>query len=304
MFTNRTTADWQLRTRTLELDRRTLIMAVVNITPDSFSDGGAFLDPHVAIDYGMQCLDEGADILDLGAESTRPGSRAGAEAPAVSVEEEQARLLPILEGVLKARPGTVISVDTYKAETARAAMAAGAEIINDVSGFTWDPEMPRVCADGRAGLVLTHTRGRPEEWRTQPQLTPGALTAMVRAGLAESLSLAQQAGIGAQSVVLDPGYGFGKRFGENFSLLSRQEELLTLGRPLLAGLSRKSFLGHSLAPLHGNAPAPMDARENASIAAMAAAILNGASIVRVHRVRPAVEAALIADAVLAAQRSE
>jgi dihydropteroate synthase len=127
---------------------------------------------------------------------------------------------------------------------------------------------------------------------------------MVRTGLAKSLELAGSAGIGRQSVVLDPGYGFGKRFGENFSLLSRQEELLALGRPLLAGLSRKSFLGHALAPLHGNAAAPMDERENASIVAMVAAILNGASIVRVHAVRPAVEAALIADAVLAARRSE
>lgn len=304
MFANRAMADWKLRTRTLELGRRTLIMAVVNITPDSFSDGGAFLDPHAAIDYGLQCLDEGADILDLGAESTRPGSRAGAEGPAVSAEEEQARLLPVLEGVLKARPGAVISVDTYKGVTARAAIAAGAEIINDVSGFAWDPEMPGVCADGAAGVVLTQSRGRPEEWRSQPQLTPGALIAMVRAGLAESLGLAQRAGMGAQSVVLDPGYGFGKRFGENFSLLSRQEELLTLGRPLLAGLSRKSFLGHALAPLHGNLPAPMEARENASIAAMIAAILNGASMVRVHRVGPAIEGALIADAVLAARRSE
>jgi dihydropteroate synthase len=304
MFATRTNTDWKLRTRTLELGGRTLIMAVVNITPDSFSDGGAFLDPHVAIDYGLQCLDEGADILDLGAESTRPGSRAGAEAPAVCAEEEQARLLPVLEGVMKARPGTVISVDTYKSETASAAIAGGAEIVNDVSGFAWDPQMPRVCAEVRAGVVLTHTRGRPEEWRTQPQLTPGALIAMVRGGLAESLGMAQSAGIGAQSVVLDPGYGFGKRFGENFSLLSRQEELLGLGRPLLAGLSRKSFLGHTLAPLHGNLPAPMGARENASIAAMVAAILSGASIVRVHSVRPAVEAALIADAILAARRSE
>jgi dihydropteroate synthase len=304
MFANRTPADWQLRTRTLELGRRTLIMAVVNITPDSFSDGGAFLDPQSAIDHGLQCLNDGADILDLGAESTRPGSRAGAEAPAVSAEEEKARLLPVLEGVLKARAGAVISVDTYKAVTAHAAMAAGAEIINDVSGFAWDGEMAGVCAEGRAGVVLTHSRGRPEEWRTQPQLTPSALISMVRHGLAESLEIAEGAGVATESVVLDPGYGFGKRFGENFSLLSRQEKLLALGRPLLAGLSRKSFLGHTLAALHGNAPAPVDARENASIAAMVAAILNGASIVRVHMVRPAVEAALVADAVLAARRSE
>jgi dihydropteroate synthase len=202
------------------------------------------------------------------------------------------------------RPQTVVSVDTYKAATARAALAAGVEIVNDVSGFTWDPELPRVCAEARAGVVLTHTRGRPEEWRTQPQFAPDALVAQVRKGLAASLAVAQQSGIPPQALVLDPGYGFGKRFGENFSLLARQVELLALGRPLLAGVSRKSFLGHTLAPLYGNTPAPVDARETASIAAMVAAILNGASIVRVHAVRPAIEAALVADAVLAAHRTE
>jgi dihydropteroate synthase len=309
MFAIRTSATWKLRTRTLELGARTLIMAVVNITPDSFSDGGAFLDPQAAIAHALDSFEAGAHILDLGAESTRPGSRAGgasgfAEAPAVSADEEQARLLPVLEGILKARSHAVLSVDTYKAATARAALAAGAEVINDVSGFTWDPDLPRVCAEGHAGVVLTHTRGRPEEWRTQPQLTPGALIAMVREGLISSLDVAQRAGIQLQSIVLDPGYGFGKRFGENFSLLSQQEELLSLARPLLAGLSRKSFLGQTLGPLFGNQAAPVDARETASISATVAAILNGASIVRVHAVRPAVEAALIADSILAARRTE
>lgn len=312
MHALRPTATWQLRTRSLELGARTLVMAVVNITPDSFSDGGAFVDPQSAIAHALQALDEGADIIDLGAESTRPGSRAGsapnsAQAPAVSAEEEQSRLLPVLEGVLKARPNTIISVDTYKAVTARAALAAGAEIINDVSGFTWDPEsnpaMPRVCAEARAGVVLMHTRGRPEEWRTQPQLAPDALVSLVRDSLASSLATAQEAGIAPQAVVIDPGYGFGKRFGENYALLARQPDLLALGRPLLAGVSRKSFLGHTLAPLYRNSPAPVDQRENASIAATVAAILNGASIVRVHAVRPSVEAALIADATLHARRS-
>ncbi|KAA6463188.1 dihydropteroate synthase [Acidobacteria bacterium AB60] len=298
MFAPRPATTWQLRTRSLTLGARTLIMAVVNITPDSFSDGGAFLDPHAAIDHALQCLRDGADILDLGAESTRPGSRAGGEAPAVSAEEEQSRLLPVLEGVLKAQPHAVVSVDTYKAATARAALAAGAEIINDVSAFTWDADLPRVCAEHRCGVVLSHTRGRPEEWRTQPKLPGSELIHLVRDGLAASLDLATRAGIPPQSVLLDPGYGFGKRFGENFSLLSRQNELLSLGRPLLAGLSRKSFLGHALAPLHNNTPAPLDARETASLAALVAALLNGASIVRVHSVRPAREAALVADALL------
>jgi dihydropteroate synthase len=150
-------------------------------------------------------------------------------------------------------------------------------------------------------VVLMHTRGGPEEWRTQPQLPPDALVAMVRDGLAASLAVADAAGIPRESIVLDPGYGFGKRFGENYELLARQDALLSLGRPLLAGVSRKSFLGHTLAPLFGGSPAPVEARETASIAAMVAAILNGASIVRVHSVRSAVEAASIADAILAAR---
>jgi len=299
----RRVAEWRLRTRSLELGRRTLIMGVVNVTPDSFSDGGLFLTPEAAVAHALRLLDEGAGILDMGAESTRPGSRAGGaagseSAPAVSAEEEQARLLPVLEGILAARPQAIVSVDSYKAATARAALAAGAEIVNDVSGFRWDSVMAAACAGFKCGVVLMHTRGRPEDWRTQPQLAPDELLAAVRSGLAASLAVAAQAGIEPQSIVLDPGYGFGKRFDENYTLLARQAELLALGRPLLAGLSRKSFLGRTLAPLHAGKDAPVEAREAASLAAMVAAILHGASIVRVHAVRPAVEAALIADAVL------
>jgi dihydropteroate synthase len=307
--TKREIAPWQLRSRTLELGRRTLVMGIVNITPDSFSDGGRFFNPEAAVTHAMELLDEGADLLDLGAESTRPGSRAGgatgtALAPAVSAEEEQARLLPVLEGILRERPHAVVSVDTYKAATARAALAAGAEIINDVSGFLWDPEMAAACSQASAGrnpgVVLMHTQGRPEEWRTQPSLVPDAVLAEVRAGLAASLAAAAAAGVPAEAIVLDPGYGFGKRFDENYALLAGQAELLALGRPLLVGVSRKSFLGRTLSPLHGGGDAPSNEREAASIAALVAAILHGASIVRVHAVRPAVEAALIADAVLAA----
>jgi len=291
---------WRLRTRTLEIGARTLVMAVVNITPDSFSDGGLFGRPEAAIDRCIECLEEGADLLDLGAESTRPGAQAGGATPEVNAYQEQTRLLPVLEGLMKARPQAVVSVDTYKAETARAALAAGAEIVNDVSGFTWDPALATVCAKAGAGVVLMHTRGRPEEWRSQPQLDPDALMKMVRDGLVKSLAVAERAGIPHEAIVLDPGYGFGKRFSENYALLARQAELLALGRPLLAGLSRKSFLGHTLAPLHTGQPAPPNARDSASLAAITAAILNGASIVRVHQVRPAVEAARIADAILQA----
>lgn len=294
---------WRLRTRLLELGRRTLVMGVVNITPDSFSDGGLFLDPEKAVAYAVRLMEEGADILDLGAESTRPGSRAGNSDPLVSAGEEQARLLPVLDGILKALPKAVISVDTYKASTARAALEAGAEIVNDVSGFTWDAGMAQVCAELGAGVVLSHTRGRPVEWHEQSQLGPDGLMSTVREGLAASLNTAQAAGIELDHVVLDPGYGFGKRFGENYILLSRQAELLALGRPVLAGLSRKSFLGHTIAQLcsghHSPVPIP-EARDHASLAAMTAAILNGASIVRVHNVRAAIEAARIADAILEA----
>ena len=279
----------------LELGRRTLVMGVVNVTPDSFSDGGSFLAPEAAIAHALQLLEEGADLLDLGAESTRPASSAGSPSPAVSAAEEQGRLLPVLEGILKTRPNAVVSVDTYKAATARFALAEGAEIINDVSGFTWDPELPAVCAASRCGVILMHTRGRPDEWRAQSQLDPDTLIETVRSGLAASLTTAAHAGIPPECVVVDPGYGFGKRLDENFSLLARQQELLTLGRPLLAGLSRKSFLGHALAPLYNGEPAPVQARETAGIAAFVAAILHGASIIRTHSVRPAVEAAHIAD---------
>ncbi len=300
MSEKRGAATWRLRTRTLELGARTLIMGVVNITPDSFSDGGFFLALDQAIAHALRLLDEGADLLDLGAESTRPGSRAGGDAPAVSAEEEQARLLPVLEGILRVRPDAILSVDTYKAETARAALVAGAEIVNDVSGFLWSPAMAAVCGELQAGVVLMHTRGRPEEWRTQPQLVSDALLAMVRDGLAASLRVARSSGISPEAIVVDPGYGFGKRFDENYALLARQSELLALGCPLLAGVSRKSFLGHTLAPLFRGSAAPVEAREAASLAAMTAAILQGVSVIRTHAVRPAIEAARIADAILAA----
>jgi len=294
----RAITSWQLRTRALALGRHTLVMGIVNITPDSFSDGGLFLDSEAAVIHALQLLEEGADILDLGAESTRPGSRAGGPAAAVSAEEEQARLLPVLKEILRARPDAVVSVDTYKAATAKAALHAGAEIVNDVSGLTWDAEMAKVCAEARCGVVLMHTRGRPEEWSAQLPLAADVLLETVRAGLAASVAKAMAAGIGPETIVLDPGYGFGKRFEENYSLLARQQELLSLGRPLLAGVSRKSFLGRTLAPLHCGSDAPPEAREAAGIAAMAAAILHGASVVRVHAVRQAAEASRIADAVL------
>jgi dihydropteroate synthase len=301
----RRVTQWKLRSRRLDLGTRTLIMGIVNITPDSFSDSGLYLDPERAVDHALRLLEEGADLLDLGAESTRPGASTG-DASAVTAEEEQARLLPVLEAVLKAQPGAVISVDTYKAATARAAVSAGAEIVNDVSGFTWDRAMAGTCAELASGIVLMHTRGRPAEWRTQATLDGESLLALVRDGLAASLQSAQDARIAMESIVLDPGYGFGKRFEENYALLARQARLLTLGHPLLVGVSRKSFLRRTLAARHAPASSSKpeeiasEAVETASIAALVAAILHGASILRVHAVKAAVEAAAIADAVLTA----
>jgi dihydropteroate synthase len=279
----------------MELGRRTRVMGIVNVTPDSFSDGGAFLAPDAAVAHALQLLEEGADILDLGAESTRPGSRAGGVHALVSAEEEQARLLPVVLGILRAQPHAVLSVDTYKAATARAAVKAGAAIVNDVSGFGWDEEMAAVCAELGCGVVLMHTRGRPEEWSAQTQLKPDALMAAVRDGLTASMAAAEKAGVTREAIVLDPGYGFGKRGAENYTLLARQEELLGLGRPLVSGLSRKSFLGRTLM---NDGEVPVGARETASVAALTAAILHGASMVRVHAVRAAVAAARIADAIL------
>ena len=290
---------WKLKDREVALGAQTLVMAIVNITPDSFSDGGSFASPTAAVERALRALDEGAALLDLGAESTRPGSHAGGSSPLVSADQEQARLLPVVEGILKACPQAVLSIDTYKASTAKAALAAGAAIVNDVSGLCWDFSLAQEVAQAQAGIVLSHTRGLPDEWATLPTLPADEMMRDVRTGLQTSIDKALSAGIAPEAIVVDPGYGFGKRNDANFALLAHQAELLALGYPLLAGLSRKSCLGHALAPLcGGHAPAPAD-REAASIAALVAAILHGAAIVRVHSVRPAIKAACIADAVRA-----
>lgn len=286
---------WKLRTCSLTLGPRTLIMGVLNGTPDSFSDGGLFDNHESAAAHALLMLDEGADIVDIGGESTRPGQHTP-----VTPNEEQNRVLPIIESVLKARPDATLSIDTWHASTANAAINAGAEIVNDISGFNWDPEMAKTCADLQCGIVLMHTRGRPDEWRDLPPLELSEILPLVGSGLELSMDKAFTAGIDGAHIVIDPGYGFGKSFGENFPLLAHQHELRSLGQPILAGVSRKSFLGRALADLHSGSDAPVSARANATLAATTAAILNGAHIVRVHDVRPALEAARIADAILAA----
>jgi dihydropteroate synthase len=293
-FTRRREFHWQLRTRSLALGAKTLVMGVLNVTPDSFSDGGLYHGTDDAIEHGLRMLDEGADILDIGGESTHPG-----QTEVLTAHDEQGRVLPVLDGILSARPEAIVSIDTYKASTAKAAINAGAEIVNDVSGFLWDGEMAATCAGLGCGVVLMHTRGRPDEWKSQTRLTGDAVLLLVKRELTERLQTALDAGIPRERIVLDPGYGFGKRFDENYALLARQAELRELGQPLIAGVSRKSFLARTLRPLFGGADAPMEQRLYPTLAATVGSILAGADIVRVHDVRPAVEAARIADALLA-----
>lgn len=276
-------------------------MGILNVTPDSFSDGGRFRDAADAIECGLTMFEAGAQIVDVGGESTRPG-----KLEPLSAAEEQDRVLPVIAGILKSRPGAVLSIDTYKAATALAAVNAGAEIVNDVSGLLWDPEMGRTCAKLRCGVVLMHTRGRPNEWRALPRLKQTEVLPLVKRELAQRLDAAVRAGISPECILLDPGFGFGKAFENNYPLLARLEELRTLDRPLLAGVSRKSFLARTLAGLPrrsdptAHIEVPIGDRENASLAATTAAILAGADLVRVHDVRAAVEAAAIADEILKA----
>jgi dihydropteroate synthase len=294
-FPLRSRYDWKLRTRSLPLGERTVVMGVLNTTPDSFSDGGAFSTPAAGIEYALAMFEDGADIVDIGGESTRPGKR-----KPVTVQEEIDRVIPVVEGVLRHRADAILSIDTYKANTAASALAAGVEIVNDVSGFLWDQEMARVCVAASCGVVLMHTRGRPEEWRTLPALQQKEVAPLVRQGLQQRLQEALEAGIERERIVLDPGFGFGILLDQNYALLAGLEELSSLGQPLLAGVSRKTFLGRTLSQLYQGVDAPVGRRENASLAAVTAAILAGAQLVRVHDVRPSREAAAIADAILAA----
>ncbi|MFZ1137317.1 MAG: dihydropteroate synthase [Candidatus Korobacteraceae bacterium] len=293
---------WRLRSRSLELGRRTLVMGVVNVTPDSFSDGGKYYEPERAIGHTLELLDEGADILDVGGESTRPGTRVQPDGTShksvVTEEEELRRVMPVIESVLKARPDTVISIDTYKAGVAKQAVGCGAEIVNDVSAFAWDDAMAQTCADLQCGVVMMHTRGRPREWRDLP--SHADVTALVAGDLANRAQIALNSGVARERIVLDPGFGFGKKYEENYPLLARFESLQHLGFPLLAGTSRKSFVGRTVGKRRGTEDAPANERLYGSLAAMVASILGGAHIVRVHEVRPAVEAAAVADEVLAA----
>ncbi|MCA1663026.1 MAG: dihydropteroate synthase [Myxococcales bacterium] len=260
-------------------------MGVVNVTPDSFSDGGAFDDTAAAIAHGGALVSEGADIVDVGGESTRPGA-----AP-VPVKQEAARVLPVVRALAGA---VTVSVDTYKADVAAAALDAGAEIVNDVSGGTLDPELLRVVARHRAYVILGHLRGTPAEMQAHARYTDVARDVVRELG--ERFDAALAAGVAATRVLVDPGLGFAKSGAHNLELVARLGELRALGCPIVVGASRKSFLG----ALTGRA---VDDREVATAAANSAAILNGAHVVRVHDVRVQKDAVAVADAIVRARRS-
>ncbi len=245
---------------------RVLVMGVVNVTPDSFHDGGRFLRPEDAIERGLRMADEGADIVDVGGESTRPGSRS------ISVQEEMDHVLPVVEGIRRRSP-VHVSIDTTKADVAGEAVSLGAGIINDVSALRFDERMAAVAARAGAFVVLMHMQGSPETMQQEPVYTD--VSEEIRSFLVERIRAAVEAGIAEESIFVDPGIGFGKTLDHNLTVLRNLARLADLGRPVLVGLSRKSFLGAIL-------DAPSDERIEGTIVANTAAILNGASIIRVH----------------------
>ena len=285
--------DWLIGSRTLQLGKRTLIMGVLNVTPDSFSDGGMNIDRDRAVEYAIKLMQDGADIIDVGGESTRPGAKvsgAGSGA-AVSEKEELERVIPVITAMKTKHPKAIVSVDTYKAGVARRAVEAGAEIVNDVSGFQWDSKMTKTLAELKCGAVLMHMRGRPNEWRTLPSVPD--IVSLVKRELRDRTEAAVLGGMKRERIVIDPGFGFGKNHEENYPLLRRFEEFHQLRFPLLAGISRKSFIGRALA--RNGKDAPIEDRQFGMLAAETVVILKGAQIIRTHDVRACVDAVRIAD---------
>ena len=280
---------WRCRDVTYDFADRPLVMGIVNVTPDSFSDGGRYLDPGAAVARCLELLGEGADLVDLGGESTRPGS---VDVPA---DEQWRRLEPVLRGLRAARPDTVVSVDTRSPEVARRALATGAQIVNDVSAHS-DPAMGEVVAGARAGLVLMHMRGTPETMQQDTMYDD--VSAEVAAYLRTRMARAWAAGVANEAIALDPGIGFGKSAAGSLELLARLPELAALDRPVLVGASRKSFL----ARLTGDDGPPQD-RVAASLAAASIAVFEGAHILRVHDVAATVRVARIAAAARRARRT-
>ena len=277
---------WRCRDRTFDLSDRALVMGVLNLTPDSFSDGGRLLDPARALEHARGLIAEGADLVDLGAESTRPGARP------VPAAEQLRRLLPVLEPLCR-ETAACVSVDTASGEVAARALAAGAHAVNDVTALA-DPALAAAVAGAGAGLVLMHLRGTPATMQEEPRYDD--VTREVRDWLAGRLERARRAGIAEECVALDPGIGFGKTVRHNLELLSRLEELTVLGRPVMVGVSRKSFIGNLL-------DLPVDRRLEGSLGAAAIAVFTGARIVRAHDVAATVRAVRVATALSAARRA-
>ena len=279
---------WRCRDLAFDLTHRVQVMGIVNVTPDSFSDGGRHLDPAAAIARCHELLAEGADMLDLGAESTRPGSLP------VPTAEQWRRLEPVLSSLNQARPQAVLSIDTRDAAVAERALALGARIVNDVSALS-DPAMAGVVARAGAGLVLMHMRGTPENMQRDTAYTD--VTREVAAFLGERLARAEAGGVARECVAFDPGIGFGKSVSGSLELLARLAELVALGRPVLVGASRKSFLGR----LTGD-DGPSHERVSASLAAAALAVFEGAQLLRVHDVAATLRVARVAEAAREARR--
>lgn len=269
------------RKQTLVLGRRTFLMGVLNVTPDSFSDGGLFFDSEKAISHGLRMVEEGADIIDVGGESTRPGAKP------LELQEELRRVIPVIESLAK-RSDVPISIDTYKSKVAERAIEAGAEIINDISGLNFDPALAQIAAKKDTPLVLMHIRGTPETM--QKNIHYDSLFSEILHYLKDSIQRAESAGLDPQQVIVDPGIGFGKTVDDNLILIKNLHELRVLGKPILLGTSRKTFIGKIL---------KTDAaqRLEGTISSIAIGVLNGAHIIRSHDVHQAKKAILVADAI-------
>ena len=266
----------------LRLGMRTLVMGILNCTPDSFSDGGLFRDTAEAIEHGFRMAEEGADILDIGGESSRPGS------DPVPLEEELKRAIPVIAGL--AEHLTIpISVDTYKAEVAARAIEAGAQMINDISGLLFDPQMPAVAARHDTPVIIMHMQGTPKTMQQAPAYAD--VMREIIADLRTGLARAAKAGVDPGQVIVDPGIGFGKRLADNLAILNRLDELTVLERPILIGTSRKSFIGTIL-------DRGVGARTIGTLATVAVSALKGAHIVRVHEVASAKETVTMVDAIV------
>jgi dihydropteroate synthase len=273
---------WKLKEREIKLGERTVLMGVLNVTPDSFSDGGRYSDPDRALARALELEEQGADIVDIGAESTKPGSAR------ISAAEEMRRLIPVLKR-LKDTLSVPISVDTYKAEVAERALELGAEIINDPSGLTFEPQLARAVSNHNGGLILNHMRGRPETWAKLGPM-PDPIGTIAR-DLEATISRARHVGIDKTKIVIDPGLGFGKRKEQNAVILGKLGMLAGLDLPIMVGPSRKSFLAHP----------DVEETKFATAAAVVAAVLAGAHVVRVHDVREMRAATDIADEILRAR---